>query len=144
MKTTPPSQLPTFADIRLMNIKLFRTGLLDKAAEKTKQPSEADLKDLEIVEKTDAPESLVNLCRKVSYYKAKDALVEKILANQENTMPLLIARYLRSSHDKFIEQATLALGYCEEKYVDEVVDRYEEIRSDYAPWSNVNKVDRKK
>ena len=47
-------------------------------------------------------------------------------------MPLLIARYLRSSHGKFIEQATLALGYCEEKYVDEVVDRYEEIRSDYA------------
>ena len=47
-------------------------------------------------------------------------------------MPLLIARFLRSSHDKFIEQATLALGYCEEKYVDEVVDRYEKIRSDYA------------
>lgn len=47
-------------------------------------------------------------------------------------MPLLIARYLRSSHDKFIEQATLALGYCEDKYVDELIEKYEEIRSDYA------------
>lgn len=132
MKTTPPSQLPTFADIRLMNLRLFRTGLLDEAAEKIKQPSESDLKDLETVENTSSPEEVINLCRKVSYYKAKDALVEKILVDQENTMPLLIARFLRSSHDKFIEQATLALGYCEEKYVDEVVDRYEEIRSDYA------------
>ena len=132
MKTTHSSQLPTFADIRLMNLRLFRTGLLDEAAEKIKQHSESDLKDLETVAKTDAPEVLVDLCRKISYYKAKDALVEKILADQENTMPLLIARYLRSSHGKFIEQATLALGYCEEKYVDEVVDRYEEIRSDYA------------
>ena len=131
-KGKSPSQLPTFADIRLMNLKLFRTGLLDEAAEKIKQPSEADLLELETVEKTDAPEALVNLCRKVSYYKAKDALVEKILADQENTMPLLIARFLRSSHDKFIEQATLALGYCDEKYVDEVVDKYEETRSDYA------------
>lgn len=132
MKTTPPSQLPTFADIRLMNLRLFRTGLLDEAAEKIKQPSESDLKDLETVENTSCPEEVINLCRKVSYYKAKDALVEKILVDQENTMPLLIARFLRSSHDKFIEQATLALGYCDEKYVDEVVDRYEEIRSDYA------------
>lgn len=132
MKTTPPSQLPTFADIRLMNLRLFRTGLLDEAAEKIKQPSESDLKDLETVDNTSSPEEVINLCRKVSYYKAKDALVEKILVDQENTMPLLIARFLRSSHDKFIEQATLALGYCDEKYVDEVVDRYEEIRSDYA------------
>lgn len=115
-----------------MNLKLFRTGLLDEAAEKLKQPSESDLKDLETVEKTDDPEALVNLCRKISYYKAKDALVEKILADQENKMPLLIARFLRSSHDKFIEQATLALGYCDEKYVDELLERYEEIRSDYA------------
>ena len=126
------SLLPTFAYIRLMNLKLFRTGLLDEAAEKLKQPSESDLKDLETVEKTDDPEALVNLCRKISYYKAKDALVEKILADQENKMPLLIARFLRSSHDKFIEQATLALGYCDEKYVDELLERYEEIRSDYA------------
>lgn len=132
MISTPSSQLPTFADIRLMNLRLFRTGLLDKAAEKTKQPSEADLLDLEKVDKESDPALLVDLCRKISYYKAKDVLVEKILADQENTMPLLIARFLRSSHDKFIEQATLALGYCEEKYVDEVVDRYEEIRSDYA------------
>lgn len=128
----PPSQLPTFADIRLMNLRLFRTGLLDEAAEKIKQPSESDLLELETVDKESSPEILVDLCRKISYYKAKDALVEKILANQENTMPLLISRFLRSSHDKFIEQATLALGYCEEKYVDEVVDRYEGIRSDYA------------
>ena len=132
MKTTPPSQIPTFADIRLMNLRLFRTGLLDEAAEKIKQPSSSDLKDLETVEKTNDPEKVVDLCRKVSYYKAKDALVEKILVDQENTMPLLIARFLRSSHDKFIELATLALGYCDEKYVDEVVDRYEEIRSDYT------------
>lgn len=132
MKSTQPSQLPTFADIRLMNLKVFRTGLLDEAAEKIKQPSPSDLLELETVDKESSPEALVDLCRKVSYYKAKDALVEKILADQENTMPLLIARYLRSSHDKFIEQATLAFGYCEDKYVDEVVDKYEEIRSDYA------------
>lgn len=47
-------------------------------------------------------------------------------------MPLLIARYLRLSQDKFIEQATLALGYCEENYVDELVGKYEGSRSDYA------------
>ncbi len=133
MKKTPSSsQLPTFADIRLMNLRLFRTGLLDEAAEKIKQPSTSDLLELNTVEKTNDQEEVVNLCRKISYYKAKDALVEKILADQEHTMPLLIARYLRSSQDKFIEQATLALGYCDEKYVDELVVKYEEIRSDYA------------
>ncbi len=123
MKTTRPSQLPTFADIRLMNLRLFRTGLLDEAAEKIKQPSEADLLELKTVNATSDPEEVVNLCRKISYYKAKDALVEKILADQENTMPLLIARYLRSSHDKFIEQASLALDYRDEKSVDELVDK---------------------
>jgi len=131
MKTLS-SQLPTFADIRLMNLKLFRTGLLDEAADKIKKVSSSDLLELDTVNTASDPEEVVNLCRKISYYKAKDALVEKILADQEHTMPLLIARYLRSSQDKFIELATLALGYCENKYVDDLVDKYEEIRSDYA------------
>lgn len=78
---TPPSQLPTFADIRLMNLKLFRTGLLDEAVEKIKQLSKADLLELETVNAASDPEEVFYLCRKKSYYKAKDALVEKILAD---------------------------------------------------------------
>ena len=54
------------------------------------------------------------------------------MAVHENTMSLLIARYLRSSHDKFIEQATLALGYCEDKYVEGVVGKNEDKHFGYA------------
>ena len=122
-KSPHSTQLHIFAHIRLMNLRLLRTGLFDEAAEKIKQPSEADLNDLETVEKTDIPEVLVDLCRKISFSQAKDTLVEIILTNQKNTMSLLIARYQRFSHDKFIELAKLALGYCKEKYVDELKDK---------------------
>lgn len=42
-------------------------------------------------------------------------------------MQLLIARYLRSSQEKFIEQAILVLGYCKEKYVEELEDKLQNL-----------------
>ena len=33
-KSPHPTQLPIFAHIRLMNLRMFRNGLLDEAAEK--------------------------------------------------------------------------------------------------------------
>ena len=50
---------------------------MDEFADKNLLSSETDLLEFYTVEKTDNLEFLVNLCRKISFCKAKESLVER-------------------------------------------------------------------
>ncbi len=109
----------------------------DKIDEITIPVMEADVlatkeKDLEVVNSTNAPADLANLVRKIRDMGAKRILIKKILANQEEIMPLIIKRFRTSVQDLFIETATVIFGHCEESYVDEMLADYTEIKSIYA------------
>lgn len=129
--------LPRLGDITLMRLRMFRTGIIDKfldIAEENNLDKELpdDKPELEIVNATDDPAELVNLCRKLKSVRANDALTEKILADQEHTMPVLIEKFYRNSFENFIDNAALVLAYCDEQYVDEVLKNYNNIRSELA------------
>lgn len=129
--------LPRLGDITLMRLRMFRTGIMDKfldIAEENNLDKELpdDKPELELVDATNDPAELVNLCRKLKSVRANDALTEKILVDQEHTMPVLIEKFYRNSYEHFIDNAVLVLAYCDEKYVDEVLKNYNNIRSELA------------
>lgn len=116
---------------------LFNDELQDKITEITTPLMEGDVlatkrRDLAAVNDTDDPADLVNLVRKTKDMEAKRILIKKILANQGETMPLLMKRFHTSVQEIFIETATIVFGYCEEKYVDTMLLEYDQIRSVYA------------
>ena len=118
-------------------LRMFRTGIMDKFLDVAKENNlDEDLPDdkpeLELVNATDDPAELVNLCRKLKTPRGNDALTEKILADQERTMPVLIEKFYRNTFDHFIDNAVLIFAYCDEKYVDEVLKNYNNIRSELA------------
>ncbi len=120
-----------------MRLKMFRTGIMDEfldIAEKNNLDKDLpdDKPELELVNTTNDSAELVNLCRKLKSVRANDALTEKILADQERTMPVLIEKFYRNSYEHFIDNAALVLAYCDEKYVDEVLKNYNNIRSELA------------
>ncbi len=120
-----------------MRIRMFRTGIMDKFLDVAKENNlDEDLPDdkpeLELVNATIDPAELVNLCRKLKSVRANDALTEKILADQEHALPVLIEKFYRNSFEHFIDNAALVLAYCDEKYVDEVLKNYHNIRSELA------------
>ncbi len=129
--------LPELGDISMMRLKMFRSGIMNEVLDtvKEKMPDE-DMPDetaeLELVAATTDPAELINLCRKVKSFRGTDALADKILADQEHTLPSLIEKFYRNSFEHFIDRAVLIFAYCDEMYVDEVLKNYKNIRSDYA------------
>lgn len=89
-------------------------------------------KDFELINNADNAEKLVDVCRKVSGLESRKVLIEKILENQEETMPLVIKRFLTSTQDNYIEVSAIIFAWCEEKYVDDMLSQYKQIRSPYA------------
>lgn len=137
MKLDKPSQLSAAQIGRFIMSIILNDELQDKLDEITTPLMESDIlatkaKDLEAVNGTDDAVELANLVRKIKDMEAKRILIKKILANQDETMPLIIKRFHTSVQELFIETATIIFGHCEEKYVDEMLTEYDQIRSIYA------------
>ena len=56
----------------------------------------------------------------------------KIREMQEQTMPLLLRRYLTSSQDRFLDAAAIAFTFVDEKWIRQLRDVYPQIRDPYA------------
>ena len=137
MKLDKPAQLSAAQIGRFIMSIILNDELQDKLDEITVPMMEDDVlatkaKDMETVNHTDDPAELVNLIRKTRDMGAKRILIKKILANQSETMPLVMKRFLTSVQDLFIETAVLIFAHCDEKYVNEMLSEYEQIRSAYA------------
>lgn len=78
------------------------------------------------------PESIVNYMRKLNAIECRYEMIEKVSEYADETMPLVVKRYLTSALDGFIETA----GHCfiknDLRYTLELRKRYKEIRNPYA------------
>ena len=91
-----------------------------------------DKAEQEMIEQAATPEQLVDLLRKVRGMSSSNRLFRKIIENQDETIPLVVRKYIRSSYDIFIESSAIVLGNCDPKYAKQLWDSYNEIRDPYA------------
>lgn len=56
----------------------------------------------------------------------------KIREMQEQTMPILLRRYLTSSQDIFLDVAAIAFTFVDEKWIRQLREAYPQIRDPYA------------
>ena len=84
------------------------------------------------IEETKDPAALVEFMRKGHDIFNQNLLCEKILQDQEQTMPLLLKRYRTCALDQFIDAATAVLATGEKKYAQQLRDIYADIRDPFA------------
>lgn len=77
-------------------------------------------------------EDAIQYMRKTKEMQNRGILIEKILSMQDDVMPLILKRLVNSAHDVFIETATIALAYADMRYVEQLHDIFNDIRSSYA------------
>ena len=83
------------------------------------------------IEQTDDPAALVDLMRKCDILNCA-ILSEKVSAYAEQTMPLLLKKYVTCLQDEFIELANLALVRSDICYTQTLRELYPQIRAPYA------------
>ncbi len=90
--------------------------------------------DLEInqVKESVTAEAIIDCMRKTTGLQGKHNLVDKALTMQEEVVPLILKRLLRSGHATFIENATSVLAYSDMRHVRELASIFKDIRSTYA------------
>lgn len=110
-----------FSDYTLQTLASLKPSMIDD-----------DKAEKEMIEKASTPEQLVDLLRKVKGMSSTGSLYRKIIEKQDETVPLVIEKYIRSSYDAFIESSAIVLGNCDPKYAKELWDRYDHIRAPYA------------
>ena len=84
------------------------------------------------IKETRDPAALVEFMRKGHDIFNQKLLCEKILQDQEQTMPLLLKRYRTCALDPFIDAATAVLATGEKKYAQQLRDIYADIRDPFA------------
>lgn len=82
--------------------------------------------------KIDTAEDVIKYMRKIKEIQNRYLLVEKALALEENVMPLILKRLLNAGHDVFIENSAIILANADMKYVEQLFDIFNKIRSPYA------------
>ncbi len=84
------------------------------------------------IEQTDDPAALVEIMRKGHDILNQRLLCDKINANHEQTMPLVLRRYRTCALDQFIDSAAVTLALGEKKYTKMLREMYGDIRCPYA------------
>lgn len=84
------------------------------------------------IETMNDPAELVDYMRKITELFNRRLLCDKILEQQEQTMPLLLKRYRTSALDEFIETAVIVLSLGEKRFAQQLFEMYKEIRCPYA------------
>lgn len=77
-------------------------------------------------------EDVIKYMRKLKEMQNRGTLVEKALSMQEEVVPLILKRLLKSFHDVYIEIAVMVLADADMKYVEQLYDQFHDIRSPYA------------
>lgn len=84
------------------------------------------------IQQTDDPAALVEIMRKGHDTLNRRLLCAKVLALQEQTMPLLLRRYRTCTLDHFIDDAIIVFSTCERKYAEMLREMYADIRCPFA------------
>lgn len=82
----------------------------------------------ERIEQTEDPAALVEFMRKGYDPVNQRVLCGKVLAHQEQTMPLVLRRFRTCAVEQFIDAATVVLSLCDKQYAVRLREMYGEIR----------------
>lgn len=85
-----------------------------------------------LIEHTDDPAALVEIVRKGSDSFNRMLLCQKIVACQEEAMPLLLKRYRTCALDSFIDTSMVLFAMTDGRYTQELLNLYGQIRCPYA------------
>ncbi len=84
------------------------------------------------IEHTDDPAELVELMRKKHDLLNRRMLCDKVIAHQEQTMPLVLKRYRTCALNQFVEAATTTIALGEKKYAQMLREMYGDVCYPYA------------
>lgn len=84
------------------------------------------------IENLSNPQDILQNMRKLKDVSNKDVLLLKVLACQEDVIPLIIPKLCTSGQDFFIEMAASAMLLADEKYLHLLQEHFDEIRNPYA------------
>lgn len=84
------------------------------------------------IEHLSNPQDIMRYMRKIKDVNNRCLLIEKVLAYQEDVIPLIISKLRTSGYDIFIEMAAAAMLLTDEKYLHLLQEQFDEIRNPYA------------
>lgn len=88
--------------------------------------------ELQHVAGISSPEEIVDYMRKIKSIANTSQIINKALDYEEETMPLILKRYLTSAVDIFIETAGKCFVKANIKYACDLRKQYTDIRNPYA------------
>lgn len=92
----------------------------------------------EVIAEAEAIKAFANAKDVVRYMKRmkesqnREVLCEKALSMEEETLPLIIEKLIKTANDSFVEMAVMILARCDNKYVYILKDIYKDILYPYA------------
>jgi hypothetical protein len=124
---------------RLVYSTLLYVGLEQTAAEIVLERAgvsgdrlERIAREKELILAENDPEMIFQLLRKNLDVANRTALVEKALEFEEEILPMVVDKLVRSNHDTFIENAVRLLARSKKDYSRPLSERYTEFRSPYV------------
>lgn len=78
------------------------------------------------------PKIIFQFLRKDLDPLSRTVLIERALAFEEEIVPMVVEKLVRSNHDAFIENAVRLLGKSKQDYSSLLLERYAEFRSPYV------------
>lgn len=101
-------------------------------AEVTPEGLQAVEREKAVIAAIEDPEEPVRMMRRGFQPANVRLLCLKIREMQEQTMPILLRRYLTSSQDRFLDVAAIAFTFVDEKWIRQLREVYPQIRDPYA------------
>lgn len=89
-------------------------------------------KEKKIIDELRTAEEIINFMRKQYEIINQSRLCEKVLTMQESVIPLILQRYRTTLQDTFVETSIRILVHGDLRYVESLLEMYDQIRNPYA------------
>lgn len=86
----------------------------------------------EKIDKLQTAEEIVAIMRTNVGPLNRTSLYQKVLSMQEDVIPLMLRRYCTTLQDSFVEMAAVILAHAQLRYVENLLEMYDQIRDPYA------------
>ena len=100
--------------------------------EMEKERRDRFMEEKEKISEISQADEVVQYMRKIKELQNREALINKALEMQEDVVPLVLKRLLKSGHDTFIESAAILLAHADDTYTEHLYHIFREIRNSYA------------
>ncbi len=137
LEDNPIKEISTARITQLQMVTVNLPGFNDEIAELVVPKMEISRREAyelekEQILKCQTVEEVIKYMRKIKELQNRNLITDKAIDMQEEIMPLILNRLLTSGHDVFIENAAIILANADMKYVEQLFDIFNEIRSTYA------------